>query len=195
MDPEQLLQRAVEVCHRLGLIYLVTGSTATITYGEPRFTNDIDIVIDLPVGQIDAFCDAFEADEFYLHREAVRDAVRNKSQFNLIHPASGLKIDFILLTDSAFNQSRVNRRRSLPVLGKHNASFASPEDVILMKMVYFREGGSQKHLRDIRGVLRVQGAGVDRQYVSTWAKRLGLNDIWQALLDEDNQADEPTPGP
>ena len=69
MEADELLRTAVEVCDGLGMIYLVTGSTASIAYGEPRFTNDIDILVDLPANLVDAFCDAFPEDEFYLNRE------------------------------------------------------------------------------------------------------------------------------
>lgn len=126
MEPEDLLLKAAEVCDGLELIYFVTGSTATITYGEPRFTNDIDIVLELSANQIDAFCDAFSPDEFYLNRITVAEAVKRGKQFNLIHPASGLKIDFIVLTETEFNRSRVDRRRELAILPDRTASFASP---------------------------------------------------------------------
>jgi hypothetical protein len=164
----------------------VTGSTATIAYGEPRFTNDIDIVIDLPARMADDFCDAFHMDDFYLNRETVKTAIRNGTQFNLIHPASGLKIDFIVLTPSDFNRSRVSRRRELPVLEDRTVSFASPEDVILMKMLYYREGESEKHLRDIGGVLRVQGERIDRQYITQWAEHLGVGDVWVTIIERES---------
>ena len=126
------------------LTYLVPGSTATIAYGEPRFTNDIDIVIDLPLAKVGEFCSGFPAGDFYLSPQAVADAVRSKRQFNVLHPASGLKIDFILLTDSAFDESRRQRRRFLAVLADRTVSFAAPEDVILKKMAYYLEGSFRK---------------------------------------------------
>lgn len=104
-EPDDLLRHTRDVCEGLGIAYLVVGSTATIAYGEPRFTNDIDIVLDLSAEQIDAFCSAFPSDEFYISQSAVEQAVRKKFQFNVIHRASGLKIDFIVMTDSAFDQS------------------------------------------------------------------------------------------
>ena len=158
MQPDDLLRYTADVLDRVGLTYLVTGSTATIAYGEPRFTNDLDIVLDLPADRTAAFCAGFPPPDFYLSADAVADAVRTGFQFNVIHPASGLKIDFILLTTTAFDASRRSRGRQLPVLADRSVAFASPEDVILKKLLYFREGGSEKHLRDIAGVVRVQGA-------------------------------------
>jgi hypothetical protein len=178
---DELLRHARNTCERLGLVYLVVGSTASIAYGEPRFTNDIDIVIDLPSEKIEAFCEAFPSGEFYISRPAVSEAVAKRFQFNVIHPASGLKIDFIVLSDSDFDQSRRQRRRQLSVLADGPTWFASPEDVILKKMVYFEEGGSDKHLRDIAGMLLLQGNRIDRDYVAQWAKLLGVEAVWRSL--------------
>ncbi len=182
MEPADLLRHACDVCERLKLDYLVTGSTATIAYGEPRFTNDIDIVVDLPPDQVADFCAGFPTPNFYYSLPAITEAVQQRHQFNVLHPASGLKIDFIVLTESEFDKSRRQRARLLKVLPDRTVAFASPEDVIIKKMLYFQEGGSDKHLRDIAGVLRIQGEAIDRGYIDTWAAKLGLTNIWQELL-------------
>ena len=152
----------------------MTGSTATIAFCEPRFTNAIDIVLDLPAEQIDSFCRLFPESDFCLSRQAASSAVRLKSQFNVIHPASGLKVDFMVLAPSEFNTSRLLRGRDLPALDDRLVRFASPEDVILMKLKYYKEGGSEKHLRDIRSVLEIQGDKIDRQYIVEWAATLSV---------------------
>jgi hypothetical protein len=189
MDPEELLRHACDVCDRMNLVYLVTGSTATIAYGEPRFTNDIDIVVDLPSDKINGFCQGFPSSDFYLSRQAVSDAVDRLFQFNVIHPGSGLKIDFIVMSNSAFDQSRRARRRELAVLPDRTVWFAAPEDVIIKKMAYFREGGSDKHLRDIAGVLRIQATAIDRDYIQRWASELGLSHIWQGIVEQEMRPD------
>lgn len=162
--------------------YLVTGSLATIFYGEPRFTNDIDILVDLPVGRVDELCAAFPSPDFYVSPEAARRAVAQKSQFNVIHPRSGLKLDLIVAADTEFNRSRLARARTVHPAPDYAASFASPEDVILMKMQFHRAGGSEKHLRDITGVLAISGDHLDRRYLDSWAQQMGLDDLWQVLL-------------
>lgn len=181
MQLTDLLRHTADHLDQLGLAYFVTGSMATIAYGEPRLTNDIDIVIDLPREQVDAFCAGFASDEFYVSLAAVAEAVRAKRQFNVIHPGAGFKIDFMLLTDSDFDQSRRQRRRPISLLPERTVPFASPEDVIVKKLAYYREGGSEKHLRDIAGVLRTRRVAVDRAYIQDWAQRLGLADIWELV--------------
>ena len=188
MEQSDLLRHASDLCERLGLAYLVTGSTATIAYGEPRLTNDIDIVVELPLPQVAAFCAGFPSDQFYISEPAVNDAVHRQDQFNVLHPASGLKIDFIVMTNSEFDLSRRERTRRLSVLPGRQVSFASPEDVIIKKMAYYQEGGSEKHLRDIAGVLRIQGPALDQTYISVWVSKLGLDEVWRQILERERQS-------
>jgi hypothetical protein len=155
---------------------------ATIAYGEPRFTNDIDIVVRLRPDQVNALCAEFPEPEFYCARAAADEAVRQRHQFNILHPESGLKIDVIVAADSAFDTSRFSRGQRIKTSAEHEAWFASPEDVILKKLVYFREGGSEKHLRDIVGVLKVQAEQLDRKYIENWIGPLGVEDQWQLAL-------------
>lgn len=178
MEQSDLLRYVTTVLDRLKLPYFVTGSVATIFFGEPRFTNDIDIVVALPERQISDLCSAFPAEEFYLSEESVRRAVASRRQFNILHPASGLKVDVMIPDDNPFNRGRFARSKRLQPAPDYDAAFASPEDVILKKMEYFREGGSEKHLRDIGGILRISGEEIDRSYIEEWSARLGLSDIW-----------------
>jgi hypothetical protein len=183
MEPSELLERLVRELEALGLRYLVTGSTATIFYGEPRFTADIDVVVDLPTERVAELVAVFDVDEFYLDEESVRSALARRGQFNIIHPASGLKVDVVIPGGSDFDRNRFLRGRRVRPNPAYEATFASPEDVILMKLVYYRDGGSEKHLRDITGVLKISGDELDRGYLDEWAERLGVADVWRAVLE------------
>ncbi len=181
MELAELLSHVTSSLDQLGIPYLVTGSMATIAYGEPRLTNDIDLVVRLFPRQVDSLCDAFPADEFYVNREAAMVSVKMSRQFNILHPKSGLKIDVMVADDSDFNESRFGRARLLSVAPGVTAAFASPEDVILKKLEWFREGGSEKHLRDISGVLKIMGSELDQRYLLVWARRLGLSSLWREV--------------
>jgi hypothetical protein len=183
MEPSDLLRKVAVTLDKLGVAYIVVGSTASTLYGDPRFTNDIDVVLDLQPEQVEAFCAEFPDSEYYLSRAAVESAVRKRFQFNIVHPLSGFKVDCILVSGDAFDQSRL--RRSIRVSidrGVYEANFASAEDVIIKKMEYFQLGQSEKHARDILGILRQQGSRIDRRYIGEWAQRKGLADIWDAIL-------------
>lgn len=183
MEQSELLRFVVSVLERLDIPYFVTGSTVTIFYGEPRFTNDIDIVVDLPAGAVQEFCRQFPEEDFYVNQEAASDAVRRRSQFNIIQPSSGLKVDMIVPPPSEFNSMRFARARRVQAGEGWDASFSSPEDAMLKKMEFFRAGGSDKHLRDITGVLKTSGSEIDTAYIDRWATTLGLAEIWQAIVD------------
>jgi len=181
MGPSELLEHVVAVFERLGIPYLVTGSIAAMAYGEPRLTNDIDIVAGITEKHIPGLLAAFPAEDYYLYAEAVRDAILRPGQFNIIHPASGLKIDVIIRRNTAFDRSRFGRVRRIHPAENFQADFAAPEDVIIKKMEYYREGGSEKHLRDITGILLTTGADVDRLYIERWVQQLGLGEIWETI--------------
>jgi hypothetical protein len=181
MEPFELLQVVDQVCERLGIRYATVGSLATIVYGEPRLTNDIDILVDLKSASLDDFCDAFPAPPYYLSRLAAQAAIRDRRQFNIIQTSAALKVDCILPA-SPFDQQQLMRSTRQQLRLGLEAVVATPEDVIIKKMEYYRLGGSDKHLRDIAGVLKVSGDQVDRTYVAAHAAQFGLSDIWQAIL-------------
>lgn len=132
--------------------------------------------------QISEFCRAFPAAHFYLDEQTIREAIAHRTQFNIIHLSSGLKIDVMIPDDSSFNQSRFARGLRVRPAPDYEATFAAIEDVIIKKMEYYRDGGSEKHLRDITGVLRVSGDRVDRAYIADWSSRLDLEPVWHAVL-------------
>ena len=183
MEQDELLRRVVETLDSHGLAYFVTGSIATILYGEPRFTNDIDVVVQLSPDQAEALVEAFLGEEFYADAEQARLACSRSGQFNIIHPASGLKVDIMVPAMDEFDLSRFSRSRKVEAAEGFSAVFAAPEDVILKKLQYYAAGGSEKHLRDIAGVLLISGNEVDRRYISRWASKLGVEEIWNSVLD------------
>ncbi len=182
MNQAELLSYLVETFEALGIDYMISGSQASIYYGEPRFTQDIDVVVDIKPSHVPSLLGRFPSTEFYLNEEAVREAIRDRGQFNIIHPASGLKIDVVLRKDTPYDRVEFERRQRQPILPGKDACFARPEDVILYKMLYFREGGSELHLRDIAGMLRISRSEIDTKYVAEWARQLGLSEIWKAIL-------------
>lgn len=181
MNQAELLRYLVETLEVLGIDYMISGSQASIYYGEPRFTQDIDVVADLTPSQVPALLERFPFPEFYLSEDAIRGAIQVRGQFNVIHPASGLKIDVILKKDTPYDLVEFERRRRQPILPGLDAYFARPEDVILYKMLYFKQGRSERHLRDIASMLTISGSEIDTRYVDEWARRLGLTDIWEAV--------------
>ena len=194
MEQIDILRHAVEALERINVPYFVVGSFASIAYGESRFTQDIDIVAAFELKHVVELLTAFPRDDFYLSEVAIREAIRGASQFNVIHPSSGNKIDFILPRADEWATVRMARRRPVRLLPDRDVMIAAPEDVILGKLWYFSLGGGDRHLRDIAGILRVTGEGVNRVEVERWASKLGYLDVWQQIVAKVDAPDA-LPGP
>ena len=129
LQPYELMQIVAAFFETHGVNYRVVGSLASMSYGEPRFTNDVDMMADLPMTIVASVCAAFPAPDYYVSEQAVREAVRRRSQFNIIHPASGLKVDVFVAPDTEFARSGLTRGKRLTSEGEFSAWVGSPEDV------------------------------------------------------------------
>ncbi len=183
MNQIDFLKTVVGTLEAQGVAYMVVGSFVSSRFGEARFTNDVDIVIDVSETQVLSLCKAFPVPEFYWSQQAALDAVRTRRQFNIIHSASANKVDFMIVKQTPWGKLEFSRRSRRSIGDECVAFTASPEDVILAKMSFYQEGGSDKHLRDITGILRITGNKVDREYILEWAQHLGLNEVWQMILE------------
>ncbi len=177
-----VLRYTIGVLERLQIPYLVCGSFASGSFGEPRLTLDIDIVVQLSRESVIELCSAFPDPEFYVSLAAAQDSLRSRKQFNVIHPETGNKIDFMIAGRDEWSRGQLERRRLMSLLPDLQGYTSSPEDIIISKMRYYNEGGSDKHIRDCGGVLMVQGESIDREYIVYWCQHFGLLGIWQAIL-------------
>jgi len=163
---------------------MVTGSVVSSLQGEPRATHDIDVVVDIAELEAEALVHAFPPPDFYLDGQAIRDAIRQKSMFNLLDTGSGDRVDFWLLTGDPFDKSRFGRRQRIEALGL-SIFVSSPEDTIVMKLRWAaRSGGSEKQYGDALRVFEVQRGVLDVDYIERWVGDLGLGDLWSRLKRE-----------
>lgn len=185
MPERDLIELFVQPLNQLGIRYLVSGSVAAMLYGEPRVTHDIDFVVFLRLDDALRLAAVFPSPEFYVPPSEVMAAEisrERRGHFNIIHTGSGLKGDFYTANRDelhawAFRHSHRYSIREIPIV------LAPPEYVILRKLEYHREGGSEKHLRDIRAILAVSGGQLDRSALGEWVKRLGVENEWRRVSD------------
>jgi hypothetical protein len=169
----------IDPLERLALPYCITGSVAASVYGEPRLTADIDVVLLLRAENIAALQAAFPESAYYVPPdEALRvELVRSsRGMFNVIHHASQFKADLYLAAHDPLHAWALDHRRRID-LGGAGAWIAPPEYVILRKLEYLREGGSDKHVRDVRFVLAA--TEVDRAFLEREIERRALQDQWR----------------
>lgn len=180
-SPSDFLRTFVRLLDERNIRYRIVGSLASMMYSEVRFTNDIDILAELREHDVEAILAVFPSPEYYVSAIAARDAIRKQHQFNILHFASGYKIDVIQKKTTPFGERDISDGRRLDCNKEFTAWFATPENVILAKLMYFREGRSEKHLRDIASMLLVQGDLIDREYIQTWAASLGVTEEWRLV--------------
>ena len=187
MQPLELLTVFIGPLEAGQVAYFVTGSVASIFYGEPRLTHDVDIVVHLSKSDLQKFSSLFPGEQFYCPPDeviAIETARRPFGHFNLIHHDSGFKADIYPDGDDSLHQWAFSRRKRID-LGSGNALWlAPPEYVILRKLEYFREGGSEKHLEDIRKMLPQIEGGLDDAFLLAELKTRGLSAYWDRARDD-----------
>jgi hypothetical protein len=169
------LRRVFEALEQADIQYAVTGSWASTTYGTPRTTHDLDLVVAIDAEQVGRLAEAFPA-PFYADTAWMRAATAERTFFNIIDPASGLKADFWLLQTETYPQSQFARRRRQQLLG-HDVWMLAPEDVILSKLLWYQASESDTQLRDCVGIWKAQREALDLAYLRRWAHRLKLDDL------------------
>jgi len=184
MPQQELLKQVIQVLNKIGIEYMITGSTVSSLQGEPRATHDIDIIIVIQKSQAMKLIKAFPLSDFYLDEDSVLDAIDRQSMFNLIDINGGDKVDFWMLTDSPFDRSRFSRKTGEKFMGI-NMQFSSPEDTILAKLRWAKlSGGSEKQFIDALRVYEVQYGKLDIDYLEDWVKKLNVESLWKRLLEE-----------
>lgn len=172
----------VQPLEAVGVSYMITGGVASVIYGDPRFTRDVDIVMELDGGEIAALASAFEDTDFYVPptEELEGELARSEGgHFNVIHRETALRAYVYLAGGDTLVAWAFGRRSRLRV-GDGEIWVAPIEYVILRKLEYYEESGSDRHLRDVAMMLRISGETVDSDALLEWSERLGL----QGALDQ-----------
>jgi len=182
------LKIVLETLEATGVEYLIGGAIAEWAWGEPRATQDLDIVINLPIKAVGRFSKELEKRNMLVPADIILDTMmedRADIPLNAIHMYSGLKADLYLMRDGdELRQSAFQRRIKVdygPPIGE--VFVHSPEDLILYKLMYLGLSGQPKHARDIGAILRAKKEQLDYGYIEKWVNRLGLNSVWKEMLD------------
>ena len=122
----------------------------------------------------------FPITEFYCPPiEILNSETTHRGQFNLIHQHTGIKIDIMIRKNTDHAKTEFDRRQKIPFWQGTEVYLATPEDVIIKKLSFYREGGSEKHLKDIRGIMIE--SNIDKDYLHKWIQNLNLSPQWDKL--------------
>jgi len=182
LEPEVFLL-FVRPLNRSGIRYVIGGSVAAIFYGEPRLTIDLDVVMYLRDADIAKLREVLPSPEFYVPpAEVIRAEAQRplKGLFNLIHMPTSFKADVFTTGRDEFNAWAFRNQRVIEFRGER-LMLAPPEYIIVRKLEYFREGGSDKHVRDIRSMLKISGDNIDRAALDEWIRVQGVEAEWRKI--------------
>lgn len=182
IDPRHLLLKVVRILDQFDIPYVVTGGIAVFVWGRPRFTDDIDIVVELKAEKVDQLAKELlkVSKASYADANMMRDALRHQGEFNFIDGTTGVKVDFWIPKEDELNRNRFARRVTKKILGE-NVSFISPEDLILAKLRWQQISPSSKQLEDVESIFKISGDKLDREYLAKWVEKLGVQDMYSQI--------------
>lgn len=181
MTIQKFLIQISQILDELKIDYAVSGGVAVAMWGRPRYTADLDIIVDIE--NVDKIAQLVETllkkiKKSYADKETALDAFKRKSEFNLIESEYGLKADFFVIGDDEHQKQEIKRSRSKRIAGKL-IKFISPEDLIIAKLRWYQQGQSERQLDDIVTVL--EAGNLDRRYLNLWIKKLGFVEEWEEV--------------
>ena len=185
LEPIEVTFKVTAVLEKLAVPYVIGVSLASTIYGMVRTTQDSDIIADMRQQHVKPFVSSLQ-NEFFIDEEMIADSIQHNSSFNIIHRDSMFKVDVFIPRPRPFNQSQVARaqRHTFSLGSEMSANFASPEDVILSKLEWYRLGGevSDRQWRDILGVLKTRAGEIDLEYLRKWAVDLQVTDLLERAV-------------
>lgn len=179
MKFEKLIKKIAKILEELKIQYCITGGYAVSVWGRPRATFDIDIIIFLKTKDLKLFLKKIRSlsRAGYIEENLIRESMDKGGEFNFIHPESGLKIDFWAIKENDLRGMNGIKRRVRKILGGQSVYFISPEDLILSKFFWFREGKSPRHLEDIKSIISISRNKIDFDYLKREAEKQGVGGI------------------
>ena len=185
-NPQELeiLEILAEILEKLDIAYAIGGSMASSVYGKVRFTQDADVTVEPFDNQADKFFELLKS-LFYISREAMYQALKQRRSFNIIHLESAFKIDIFIRKDTAFEKQILLRRKSLKLSDALERPFSvvSPEDIILLKLQWYRDSGySERQWDDVLGILTTQGEKLDFEHLKKWSGILEINELLEKAI-------------
>ncbi|MGH2496792.1 MAG: hypothetical protein ACRDIV_18980 [Ktedonobacteraceae bacterium] len=178
----------VETFEKLGIDYYVGGSVASLTHGIYRTTADVDVIADIRIVDVEPFV-LYLQDSFYMDADSIKEAIKRRSEFSLLHYKTMFKVDIFIQKNRPFDlavRSRIEEGTLTDSQNDRPFFVESPEDVVLTKLEWYKMGGgvSDRQWKDIMGVLKLRGTALEWQYLRHWAAVLNISDLLERALDD-----------
>ena len=181
-DQNQAFGEVIDVLEAIGAQYAIWGGMAVIVYGEPRFTQDLDILLSPSSFSITNFVKRLKESTYHVDEISVRNALADGGFFNVIHLHYAIKVDFYVPTEPHL-KAMINSGVSFPFDMIRRAKYVTADDLIKAKLIAFKNSESTRHLDDIASIIRIQEKNLDYEDLELFAARIGALGAWRAVLD------------
>jgi len=182
MDFETLIIKIAKILNKLRIPYFITGGYAVAVWGRLRATFDIDVVIEMFHPQVDKFAKEMRGlgKAVYIDEDMMSEALARRGEFNVIHPESGIKMDFFVAGVNPQGKQELARARAYTIK-EQKVFFISPEDLILSKLRWYQQGGGERHLEDAQSVIKKSGKLLDDKYLKKQISAQSLDELWMKI--------------
>ncbi|WP_420628134.1 hypothetical protein [Candidatus Leptofilum sp.] len=174
----------IDVLEAIGATYAIWGGLAVVAYGEPRFTQDMDIVLSPKQFSASLFVRRLQETHYHVDEIAVNQALGG-GFFNVIHLGYHIKTDFYVPTEPEL-LAMLTDRVMLPFDEMRRAAYMTPTSIIVAKLRAYESSESTRHLDDIASIIRLQSKKLEQARIDVAAAQLGLLGVWRSLW-EGNQ--------
>ncbi len=181
MFEEKVFKRVIGLLNKHNIPYMLTGGLAVTVWGRARSTLDIDIVLDIEKNDIKKLTNAFQKEDFYIDEETVEMALNKKVSFNAIDRETNTTIDCYLVGNNEYEAARFKRKIVKHMVGV-KVNVISPEDLILIKLQWYKDSGSTRHLEDAESILKI--SEVDLKYIKEWVKKQKTMEIFDKIFNK-----------
>ena len=174
----------IDVLEAIGATYAIWGGMAVVAYGEPRFTQDMDILLSPKQFSVSLFVRRLEETHYHVDEIAVSRAL-NGGFFNVIHLGYHIKTDFYVPTEPELLAMLADRVK-LPFDEMRRAAYITPTSIVVAKLRAYENSESTRHLDDIASIVRLQGKKLNQAKIDVAAAQLGMLGVWRSVW-EGNQ--------
>ena len=185
-DQAQAFGGVIDVLEAVGAVYAVWGGLAVIAYGETRFTQDMDILLRGGSLPVEPFVRRLNETHYHVDEQAVHRAVVDGGFFNVIHRPYAIKVDFYIPQEPDL-LAMIAERVYLPFDEARRAAYVTPTSLVAAKLRAYLDSGSTRHLDDVAGIVRVQGARLDDRHLDHLAAQIGCYGVWRALWEQNRR--------
>ncbi len=172
----------IDVLEAIDAQYAIWGGIAVVAYGEPRFTQDMDILLSPSQFEVSLFVRRLGEMHYHVDELSVKRAMGG-GYFNVIHLGYHIKTDFYVPVEPEL-LAMIADRTYLPFDEIRRAAYITPNSIIIAKLQAYQNSQSTRHLDDIASIVRLQGKKLDTAQIDVVAARLGLLGVWRAVWEQ-----------